>query len=86
MDDVAFCRALLYALSQDFAAVGVEVNVWDGGAWTYNLGHGSWEFHGPNNGSYWHGRAANAYDARYKGWMDWLRKVHPDKYEKLEEV
>jgi hypothetical protein len=41
--------------------------------WTYKTGRSQWEFHGPGN-FYWHGRASNAYDARYKGWMAWLEK------------
>lgn len=41
-------------------------------AWTYDLGRGHWEFHGPDK-FYWHGSADNAYDCRYKGWMAWLR-------------
>lgn len=34
---------------------------------------GHWEFHGPEK-FYWHGRAHDAYEARYKGWTAWLRK------------
>ena len=41
-------------------------------AWTYDLGHGHWEFHGPDK-FYWHGSADNAWDCRYKGWMAWLK-------------
>jgi len=41
-------------------------------AWTWHAGRGHWEFHGPDK-FYWHGRAANAYHARYQGWTAWLR-------------
>lgn len=41
-------------------------------AWTYHFHSGHWEFHGPD-GFYWHGNAENAYDARYHGWMAWLK-------------
>lgn len=41
--------------------------------WTYKVGKTQWEFHGPGN-FYWFGKAANAYDARYQGWMAWLTK------------
>jgi hypothetical protein len=70
--DVEFCRALLRQVmpvvkrmlpNKDLRTV----------AWTYKASTGHWEFHGPD-GYYWHGRASNAYDARYKGWMEWLRK------------
>lgn len=46
-------------------------------AWTYNCGRDHWEFHGPDD-FYWHGRASNAYEARYKGWMAWLRLLEPE--------
>jgi len=39
-------------------------------AWVWDAGRGRWEFHFGD--FYWHGRASNAYDARYKGWMAWL--------------
>lgn len=42
-------------------------------AWTYHFHRDHWEFHGPDS-FYWHGSADNAYEARYKGWMAWLRK------------
>lgn len=42
-------------------------------AWVWRVGRQSWEFHGPD-GFYWHGRADNAYEARYKGWSAWLEK------------
>lgn len=40
--------------------------------WTHKCGRDTWEFHGPDK-FYWHGKAANAYDARYQGWMSWLK-------------
>ena len=40
-------------------------------AWVRHFHRDSWEFHGPDK-YYWNGRAANSYDARYKGWMAWL--------------
>lgn len=50
-------------------------------AWVYHSGRGCWEFHGPKTGNadmpqfYWYGRAHDAYEARYKGWMAWLRSA-----------
>lgn len=41
--------------------------------WIYHFHRDSWEFYGPNK-FYWNGRADNAYEARYKGWMAWLEK------------
>jgi len=32
-----------------------------------------WEFYGPNEFR-WRGRAEDAYDARVKGWVEWLKK------------
>lgn len=68
--DIKFCRSLLneaHALvKKHFPRQNVKIS-----AWTYNLGHGRWEFHGPDK-FYWYGRASNAYDARYKGWIAWL--------------
>ncbi len=45
-------------------------------AWVHRFLDG-WEFHGPDK-FYWHGRAGNAYEARYKGWMMWLEKQGVD--------
>lgn len=33
-----------------------------------------YEFHGPEK-FYWHGRASDAYEARYKGWDAWLNSM-----------
>ena len=44
-------------------------------AWVYHFGSGHWEFHGPG-GYYWHGEADNAYDARAKGWSNWLDRCN----------
>lgn len=41
-------------------------------AWTYRFTGDQWEFHGPDK-FYWNGNAGGAYDARYKGWMAWLK-------------
>lgn len=38
--------------------------------WTFKYDD-HWEFH--INGFIWHGKANNAYDARYKGWISWLK-------------
>jgi hypothetical protein len=44
-------------------------------AWVWNGGIGSrgnWEFHGPHNFFCHVGSAANAYEARYKGWSAYI--------------
>jgi hypothetical protein len=40
--------------------------------WVWRSGRQTFEFHGPDK-FYWHGRAVNAYDARYHGWVAWLK-------------
>lgn len=40
-------------------------------AWTH-YSFNQYEFHGPDK-FYWYGQADNAYEARYKGWMAWLK-------------
>ena len=43
-------------------------------AWVHKTGfRDHWEFHGPGD-FYWHGHAANAYEARAEGWCAWLHK------------
>ncbi len=68
--DTDFCRALLAlahaSVRRHFPRVHLRKD-----AWVWNAGRDHWEFHGPED-FYWHGRAANAFDARYKGWMAWL--------------
>lgn len=75
--DIAFCRILLLQahklVKQHFPDFDLRT-----AAWVYKTGRQTWEFHGPldeekNKTYYWHGRAANAYEARYNGWMAWLR-------------
>jgi len=69
--NISFSRSLLseaHALvKRNFPRINLKT-----GAWTYHFHRDSWEFHGPDK-FYWHGRAGNAFDARYKGWMAWLR-------------
>jgi len=69
--DTLFSRQLLKlahrAVKSNFPTVKLK------GAWVWTDGRSHWEFHGPDQ-FYWNGRAGNAYDARYKGWMAWLTK------------
>jgi hypothetical protein len=70
--DVAFCRELLKKAHEEVRKFDNSIKpVKD--AWVYHLGRNCWEFHGPCK-YYWHGRAANAYEARYKGWMAFLEQ------------
>ena len=68
--DVVFCRRLLSNLraDPDFRATGKRLYK---DAWVWSFGRDQWEFHGPGK-FHWNGRAANAYDARFKGWSMWL--------------
>jgi hypothetical protein len=69
--DVAFCLALLKEahklVKKHFPKVNLRKD-----AWTYHFHKDNWEFHGPEK-FYWHGSAANGWDARYKGWMAYLK-------------
>ncbi len=68
--NLVFCRNLLKSAIAEvrihFPAVQTKF------AWVWHIGRNHWEFHGPE-AFYWHGSADNAYDARYKGWMAWLK-------------
>ena len=68
--DVAFCRELLRGVTARVKQHFPDIHTVKA-AWVYNFGRNHWEFHGPDK-FYWHGGAANAYDARAKGWSAWL--------------
>jgi len=69
--DLAFSRALLAqahtAVKEAYPAINLRED-----AWVWKAGRDHWEFHGPQD-YYWHGRASNAFEARYAGWMAWLK-------------
>lgn len=71
--DITFSRALLAQIVPTVRKVDKRPLK---DAWVWHAGRDSWEFHGPDR-FYWHGRAGNAYEARYKGWCAWLKKHHP---------
>ena len=70
--NVAFSRALLRVgttvMKKHFPHMHVMRD-----AWVWSAGDGNWKFNGPDKFQ-WHGRAGNAYDARYKGWVAWMEK------------
>jgi hypothetical protein len=74
--DVLFSRRLLSEMQADprFRSSGKRLMK---DAWVWCAGRSHWEFHGPEQ-FYWHGNAANAYEARYKGWSAWIDKQHPE--------
>lgn len=69
--DIVFCRSLLREghklVKLHFPEINLRKDAW---VWHFQRDH--WEFHGPNE-FYWNGSASNAFEARYKGWMAWLR-------------
>jgi hypothetical protein len=69
--DVVFTRSLLAEahklVKQHFPAVNLKSD-----AWTYHFHGDHWEFHGPDK-FHWHGSASNAHEARYHGWMAYLK-------------
>lgn len=69
--DVTFCRSLLSEVRKEIKVSYPHIRT-NKDAWVWCAGRDHWEFHGPGE-YYWHGRAGNAYDARYKGWMAWLQ-------------
>jgi hypothetical protein len=73
---IIMCRHLLGQIAKDVKDHFPTVRVIKD-AWVWHAGRSHWEFHGPalkdgDSEFYWHGRAGNAYDARYKGWCAWL--------------
>lgn len=69
--NISFSRSLLSQAHIEVRKHFPRVNL-RSGAWTYHFNRDNWEFHGPDK-FYWNGSASNAYEARYKGWMAWLR-------------
>lgn len=79
--NVRFCRLMLSALIEEFAAEHKDIRVVRH-AWVLKVDkRNHWEFHvsaGPAKGYFWYGHADNAYDARYHGWMAWARTQGDD--------
>lgn len=73
--NTAFCQSMLRQATAMVRAHFPQVKVRE--AWTYHFMGDHWEFHGPDK-FYWHGSADGAYDARYKGWMAWLKSKGVD--------
>lgn len=69
--ETSFTRALLKQGHAEVKKHFPELNLIKA-AWVWHFSRDHWEFHGPND-FYWHGSAGDAYDARYKGWMAYLR-------------
>ncbi len=69
--DLAFSRALLAQAHAAVKAAYPAINLRKD-AWVWKAGRDHWEFHGPAD-YYWHGRVSNAFEARYAGWMAWLK-------------
>jgi hypothetical protein len=67
--DTAFGSALLAEATKLVRANFPEVKLSE--AWTYKFMRDHWEFHYKD--FYWHGNASCSYEARYNGWMAWLR-------------
>ena len=67
--DIIFSRHLLSMIVGKVKKAGYRVNK---DAWVWKAGEGHYEFHGPDG--YWDGAvsASNAYEAKYKGWSDFL--------------
>lgn len=69
--DIAFSRLLLSKARQEVKKRFPSISILKDG-WVWHFIRDNWEFHGPNE-FYWWGSAGNAYEARYKGWMAWLK-------------
>lgn len=67
--NIDFSRSLLSAVLEEVKPLTTPAE--RKAAWVYHFERANWEFHGPAK-FYWHGRADNAYEARFKGWTAWL--------------
>lgn len=80
--DITFSRYLLNDLHKELKRRFPSIKLRK--TWVWKIGRaGHWEFHGPDH-FYWHGRAHNAYDARYKGWIAYLERLDRNEEEKNE--
>jgi hypothetical protein len=77
--NIAFCRNMLQAICCEVRRKFPGTKVSEAWVWT-DRRRRHWEFHFQGK-LIWDGRADNAYDARYKGWMAFI-----DKYEQYSEV
>lgn len=68
---MVFCRALYSGITKIVKRHFPKLHLYKN-AWVHHFQRESWEFHGPDK-FYWHGRAVNAFDARYKGWVAYLK-------------
>jgi hypothetical protein len=73
--DVEFSRLLLRGVLSDVRKAGV-LRISE--AWVISTSRGHWEFH--YRDFYWHGRADNAFHARYHGWCAYLHNVRAPGY------
>jgi len=70
--DIVFSRTLLAEAHKLVKKHFPQQKLYASGVYTYHFMRDHWEFHGPE-GFYWHGSASNAYEARYNGWMAFLK-------------
>lgn len=69
--NIIFSRTLLSQVIPAVRGAGYKP-MKDAWVWSGGLNDQCWEFHGPGE-FYWYGNADNAYEARYKGWVAFLR-------------
>jgi hypothetical protein len=80
--DSAYTRPLLKVIMED---VREHVKPEDiKAAWPFKVGKGHFEFHGSQK-FYWHGSAADLWEARANGWAAYLRKLNIPGYRYREE-
>ena len=72
-----YTRSMLASITPDVRQHVAGVKLRD--AWVYRVGKGHWEFHFRE--FYWHGSADDAFEARFKGWDAYLRKIGAPGYE-----
>ncbi len=78
--NTSFTRALLTAV---VPAVEVAGHYVFRDAMVTHFHRDHYEFAGPH-GFHWHGHAHDLYEARYKGWMAYLKANHRDLWAKIE--
>lgn len=80
--DIEFSRHYLVEVHKDVKRTGLEGNLWKL-AWVWRGGRDFYEFHGP--GKYHTSfRATNGYEARAKGWQEFIKARYPELHEQLE--
>lgn len=82
-NDIEFSRHYLSLVHKDVKRIpGLKGSVWEL-AWVWCGGNQFYEFHGPDK-YYTYFTASNAFEARAKGWGEYIKHKHPALHAQLE--